>query len=365
MHLTSLSVRHVRKLKAASIVPSQSTNLISGENGSGKTSLLESIHYLATARSFRTNRAREVISHGEESLLVSGEFTDVTGSNNRIGVKKTSNETKLRLNGESIMVASQIARMIPILNFNTESFLLLDGGPSNRRSLLDRLLFHVEHEYLDSLKRYFRMLRQRNSLLRNSAANKQITAWHLPMIAEVEKLDKWRAACISQINRYLKAMPIFERIGELELEYSRGWPATMQYADSLTDNLFRDKEAGTTSSGPHRAELRFKVGGKLAKATVSRGQGKLIIAAVVGAQAKYLAEKGKERPIMLVDDLAAELDRSARRVAVETLLGTQSQIFFTAIDATDLPSELSDKAKMFHVEQGEITPETGLRSDQE
>jgi DNA replication and repair protein RecF len=151
-------------------------------------------------------------------------------------------------------------------------------------------------------------------------------------------------------------MPISPFIGHLQLEYYRGWHRDIEFEKFLTDNWLRDSDAGTTTAGPHRAELRFKVNEKLAKTTVSRGQGKLIIAAIVGAQARYLCDHGAERPILLVDDLASELDRNARKMAVDSLMDTKSQIFFTAIEATDLPNDLTDIAKMFHVEQGKILP---------
>jgi DNA replication and repair protein RecF len=100
--------------------------------------------------------------------------------------------------------------------------------------------------------------------------------------------------------------------------------------------------------------LRIKIDGKLAKATVSRGQGKLIVAAIIGAQARFLREHTMEVPILLVDDLAAELDRTAREVAADYLLSTQAQIFFTAIERSDLPGELCQTARMFHVEHGNV-----------
>jgi DNA replication and repair protein RecF len=356
VQLTALSVRRVRKVRDLNIHTSIELNCIVGPNGSGKTSLLEAIHFLATARSFRTTKVREVITHGEQSLLVNGEFIDSSGRLNRVGVEKTFDQTRLRLNGDAVVVASRLAKLLPVLNFNSESFSLLSGGPSIRRSLLDRLMFHVEHEYLDTLKRYYRALKQRNMSLRQRSAARQITVWDEQLTAEAVLLDRSRRNCVAAVNEYLLVSPVCKLIGSVQLEYYRGWNRDKDFPTILSTNLNRDRETGTTTVGPHRAELRVKVDEKMAKTVVSRGQGKLIIAAIVGAQARYLSENSIEKPILLIDDLAAELDRNARLVAVDSLLGTDSQIFFTAIDLNDLPDNILESAKMFHVEQGQAQP---------
>ena len=360
MQLTALSVQHVRRIRAAQIYPSNETNLISGQNGSGKTSLLECIHYLATARSFRTTRASNVISHGQLALVVSGELRDAAGHANRVGIEKTRSTTRLKLNGEVVTIASKIARLIPVLTFNTESYLLLDGGPANRRALLDRLLFHVEHEYLDVLKVYYRGLQQRNSLLRSRASREQVSLWDHQLAPIVAKIDRWRSECVATINRYLGDSELLDACGSLRLEYHRGWHPEQEFEALLEMNFPKDRDAGVTASGPHRAELRIKVDDKLAKNVVSRGQGKLIIAAIVCAQAKYLRDRGQEEPILLIDDLASELDRTARSLAAKTLLSTRAQAFFTAIESSDLPGEVRDAARLFHVEQGRVSPVTAI-----
>ena len=355
MQLISLSVQHVRRICAAQIYPSSEINLICGLNGSGKTSLLESIHYLATARSFRTTRVSDVISHGQDALVVSGELRDAIGDKTRVGVEKTRSTTRLKINDEAVTIASKIARLIPILTFNTESYLLLDGGPANRRALLDRLLFHVEQGYLEVLKVYYRGLKQRNSLLRSRAGREQVSSWDHQLTPAAAKIDRWRTDCVATINTYLDSSELSEAIGPLRLEYYRGWHHDHEYNALLIANWLKDRDGGVTALGPHRAELRIKVGDKLAKTVVSRGQGKLIIAAIVCAQAKYLRDHGRKAPILLIDDLASELDRSARSLAAATLLDTKAQTFFTAIEVSELPEGVRDSARMFHVEQGRVS----------
>jgi DNA replication and repair protein RecF len=230
----------------------------------------------------------------------------------------------------------------------------LDGGPANRRALLDRLLFHVEPDYLRVLKAYSRALQHRNASLRAKSSRAQINAWDEQLGITAGQIDRWRSECLITINKYLLDSPLSEALGALELEYRRGWLAESDFAELLRKNRRRDVDSGTTSIGPHRAELRIKIRAKPAKTVVSRGQGKLIISAIIGAQARYLRENASEQPILLVDDLASELDRDARLAAVESLMDTGAQLFFTAIESTDLPHYLSERARMFHVEQGVV-----------
>lgn len=355
MELTDLAVHHVRRIVSAHLQAAGTVNVICGANGSGKTSLLESIHYLASARSFRTSRAREVITHGAGSLIVSGALVDSDGQEYRVGVEKTPTSTRLKLNGENLTVASAIARLMPVLTFNTESYLLLDGGPANRRALIDRLLFHVEQHYLDVLKTYHRGLKQRNSLLRRRAPAQQVAAFEHQLAETALQLDRWRHECVARVNAFLRASPLCEGIGELTFEYRRGWPEAGELLQLLERNRHKDYDSGNTSLGPHRAELRIKIDGSPAKSIVSRGQGKLIISAIISAQARYLGEFAAEKPILLIDDLASELDRDARQRAVGSLLATEAQCFFTAIESADLPAELIGASRLFHVEQGVVS----------
>lgn len=355
MELNNLAVHHVRRIENAQMQAAGTANVVCGANGSGKTSLLESIHYLATARSFRTSRAREVITRGENSLVVTGVVVDSSGREYRIGVEKTTTTTRLKLNGENLTVASAIARLMPVLTFNTESHLLLDGGPSNRRALLDRLLFHVEHQYLDVLKTYHRGLKQRNSLLRRRAPIHQLTAFEQQLSETAAGLDRSRHDCVEKVNDFLRDSPLCQGIGKLTLEYRRGWTDGEALLESLGRSRARDYDSGNTSCGPHRAELRIRIDGNAAKSIVSRGQGKLIISAIISAQAHYLGQFATEKPILLIDDLASELDRDARQRAVDSLLSTKAQCFFTAIEAADLPQDLIGASRLFHVEHGVVS----------
>jgi DNA replication and repair protein RecF len=138
------------------------------------------------------------------------------------------------------------------------------------------------------------------------------------------------------------------------LEYRRGWKLGETLANALTNAWRRDRETGITSVGPHRAELRICLGGRLAKRIVSRGQGKLVLVGMAVAQIKFIASELRTEPVVLVDDLASELDEKSRSWAARRLCDTSAQIFFTCIEPGMLHEVLARKPRMFHVEQGEV-----------
>lgn len=356
MLLESIRIQNVRRIAAAEFQPDSGINVISGPNGSGKTSLLEAIHLLGTTRSFRTHRAEDVISHGAKYLLVSGSVrTADTMSRHRLGIEKGRSATRIRIDGAAAKSASSLATLLPMLVVNAEAFALLDGSPVSRRALLDRTLFHVERDYLDKFKRFHRALKQRNELLRRRSPAAGTQFWNHELGAHAEAIDSARAACIAGLNAWLETLPINELLGAVNLDYRRGWKADASLADLLERNWERDRAIGSTSIGVHRAEIRVLVNGRSAAHSVSRGQGKLLIAALMTAHASYIDERSGAPPALLVDDVAAELDNTLRHTAVRMLLGTKAQIFFTAIEVDALSAALADRTSAaFHVEQGVV-----------
>ena len=354
MALTSLSVENLRRITHAEINPGSRVNIIFGENGSGKTSLLESIHFLGTGRSFRTPRVREVIRYDTEGLTVTGRYDNGRGLETHIGLMKTGTATQIRINGKSVGIASEVAKVLPILTYTSESLAVLNGGPSNRRALLDRLLFHVEQDYFADLKAYYQALKHRNVLLRTRALSRQLAPWEEQLVVFSGKIDKARNTCVNTLNADLQNKLLIKDLGKLQLEYYRGWQDGSNLATLLKENIFRDQKLGSTSVGPHRAEIRILLNGKPAKAVVSRGQGKRIVAALVTSQTSYVNTYGRKTPVVLVDDLAADLDESARQKTMAALIDTNAQLFITCIQRSDLPQPNCSDMRMFHVEHGVV-----------
>lgn len=354
MILESLRIKNVRRLRDAELAEAAQTNIIWGANGSGKTSLLEAIHLLATGRSFRSHKAGEIISHGQASLIVAG---TVRSSNRELfhtlGIQKTPSGTRIRVDGEQLKSSSQLAYVLPVLLLSVDSFYLLDGGPTIRRALLDRTLFHVEQRYLDKIKRAFRALQQRNELLR-ARASSRLEVWDSQFVSYAVEMDRYRRTAVDALNVILKDLSARTGLPDVFLDYRRGWKAGADLGDLLAAHYDRDREIGFTMDGPHRAEVRILCEGRPARQVVSRGQGKLVIAALVAANAELISTRSGCRPVLLIDDLPADLDRWSLERALKALLATGCQIFLTTIDKTVPLTQSMAPIQVFHVEQGKL-----------
>ena len=353
MRFDSISINNFRKIKQTQLNRIAETNLICGPNGSGKTTVLEAIHMLSMARSFRTFRTVEIITHGEDSLLVTARLASADGRVFTLGVQKGADRTQIKINGEAVNTASQLSRLVPVVLLNAESHVLLDGGPANRRALIDRTLFHVEQSYLMVWKAYYHALKQRNALLRMKAPSVNGSYWNREIGKYARMLDAARASCIEALNNKLRQSKVSSLFGVVNLDYRRGW-GEGDLSDKLDGTWGKDIALGTTNIGPHRAEVRVMIGSELAAPNISRGQGKLVLVAILATQASFIFERCGKKPVMLIDDLASELDDGMRYVAVRSLLAVEGQIFFTAVDERFLPELERLHRQMFHVEHGGV-----------
>ena len=330
MSLQKLAIENLRNIKKTEIVPVPGLNLIYGANAAGKTSILEAIHVLATARSFRSLHIEQVISHDCDSLLVTGLQQSDRGLD-RIGVKRSKNEIRLRLNGEDINKTSILAQILPLQIINPEAHRLLEQGPKVRRKMLDWGVFHVEQKFAEIWRIYNRILKQRNSALRQG--KKQIATSLDPQFIEIAReIDQKRENYVKRLQEYIK-LYCFELFQQTpEIDYFRGWSRDKALPDLLTGGLQIDLERGYTRYGPHRAEIRFKFDGKLAQTVLSRGQQKMLVSSVIMAQVALFQQDSGRFCTLLVDDLPAELDSEHRQQLLEMLWRTKAQLFVTVTE---------------------------------
>lgn len=363
MSLVRLSVTGVRNLSAVTLAPSPRINLLYGDNGSGKTSLLEAIHLLGLARSFRSTRLSPVIQHEQQSCTVFGQLDALAGAH-QLGVSRDRDgEMQIRIDGQNARSAAQLAEALPLQLINPDSFRLLEGAPKVRRQFLDWGVFHVEPRFLPAWQRLQTALRQRNSWLRHGTLDSASqAAWDREMAQASEEIDAYRRAYIQQLK------PVFEDtlaqlldLPGLALSYYRGWDKERNLLDVLQASLARDQALGHTQAGPQRADLRVRLDGHNAAEILSRGQQKLVVCALRIAQGHLLNAARAGQCIYLVDDLPSELDEVHRRALCRLLDDLHCQVFITCVDR-DLLKEgwhAETPVAMFHVEQGQVSQDTG------
>lgn len=357
MYLESLTITNFRNFATASITPSQTLNIISGANGSGKTSLIEAIYCLGFGRSFRSGTYRQLIRHDESSFIVFARVFDQEGQRHQVGYQRdTTGDVQLRINQAKEKRFSALARMVPIQLMTPESIELILGGPKVRRQYVDWGVFHVEHSFYNDWVSFSKLLKQRNSLLKSKRFAVEHPYWDQQFAEYGERIHQHRQhyvdGFVSVVKERLKAfLPNYE----FEFQLRSGWDKELSLIDALEKHREQDIRYGHSTIGPHKAELRIVANGEEVRNLLSRGQLKLLVAALKLVQGEYLQHKTGVQCIYLVDDITAELDSVSQMKFCDALVASKSQVFVSAIEGESVLSLLnSQDTKMFHVEHGTV-----------
>lgn len=354
MRLTSLDVSSVRNLTSVSLQPEPGLNILYGDNGAGKTSLLEAIAILSNGKSFRAGKIANVIQNELTNLTVSAAvYNENTSVETRIGISRSKDKTQARIDGSDAKRLSELAQALPCVVISTNNHELIEGGPSERRSFMDWMLFHVEPNYLELSRRYRSALSQRNAAIRSGAGDSLVSSWDHDLASIGEKISVSRAAMLSQFEiHFSRLTQTLDHHIQPEFAYRKGWAEGFALADALNKNLSYCRRVGTTTAGPHRADLKVKIGSNEARYINSRGQQKLLAILMRLAQVDIYIEHHKHPPVLLFDDLPSELDKDARKFVFDYLQKTGVQVFLTSVE--DVTKEIHEVAKKFHVERGQI-----------
>jgi len=372
MAIITLSPNLFRNLQTTEVIFHNHLNFITGANASGKTSLLEAIYFLSTGKSFRSRRIKNIVNRNSSSneFILFGHLSDSCSSNDStdkeskefhtVGIRKSIlSITDLKLDGELIRSASQLALISPVIVIDPSSFELLVGPSKERRKFLDWGVFHVEHAFSKVSNEYNNCLKQRNTLLRTANIDVlQLNIWDRKLASLGEAIHSHRSA-------YTKTLlPIFKKIAssfmvsdDLKIRYICGWDKESSLQAVLARYQSKDIEKKFTQVGAHRADLRITIKGRSVEEFLSRGQQKLLVIALYLAQIQCLVDKVNKRTVVLIDDISAELDFQNLQRIFDRLVKLKTQVICTALDISIVKKALPDGEvyKMFHVEHGKIS----------
>ena len=348
-------VSNFRCVESAELELGSDFNLIYGANASGKTSLLEALAYLGRGKSFRGASVANMVMHGQSEFLLFGE-TRWEERSQKVGVRNSKDGIEIRVDGSSEGGLAALADALPLQVIDPEVHNLVAGGPELRRRYLDWVAFHVEHDHLETWRRFRRALKQRNAALRAQSGSAAIRSWNAKFVELSLALDDSRRRALGTLIDSLLEYGLALLETELGFEYQRGWAKEKTLEEALIEGADRDFHLGVTQHGPHRADLRVRYDERQARKLVSRGQQKLLASAMVLA-ATDTAQTALERPLLLLlDDPAAELDAESLDRLLDMVKGLGCQVVATSLDkgALDIPPGSS----VFHVEHGVLTPKT-------
>ena len=360
-------------------------NVMIGANGSGKTSLLEAIFLLSRGKSFRHHQPKRYIQHHQHTATVHARLSD----GNTLAIQKQVDATTLlRLNQSTVYNQSILTEQLPTLLIDPSSMDMLEQGSASRRQLLDWLVFHMKQGFHPQWLAYQRLLKQRNSLLKKS---KHLT--HV-QLAELRSWDKGlgnHAALIHHYRQHVftKWQPYFadsiaqllpSYAEQLSLSYHAGYDTDAALDVQLGERLEQDLQLGYTRIGNHRADIHvhwrsndtLPILKEQAANVLSRGEKKLLITALRLSQLPLLLQTASttqastnenERvltatPVVLLDDITAELDERAIEILLSTLAKLPCQVFMSSLtaDITPMVNGLWSNPMMFHVKQGQVLP---------
>lgn len=366
MLLNRIEITDFRNIERCVIEPSEILNVVIGKNGAGKSSLFEAIHFLGYGRSFRTQKSAHAIRQGASKFSI---FAKTQTNSNNTEAQQLSGTVGFSRDSHGVVnckIDSQVQQSLvslvskfPIQLFTPQSTDMFLGSPSERRKFLDWGVFHVEHINRPVFQKYSALLKQRNALLKKKTGlnNEIIKVWDKQFVDYAHTINKSRKVFLLALTQQFNLiLAVFLPEFSLEIEYNAGWNENSELVDLLNSKLEKDIQLGVTTIGPHKADLKIKAGGVLVQEYLSRGQLRLVVAALLLARTIALKELKQRQSIFLLDDLGAELDVGKRELFLDTLLASGSQVFVSAINQSQLSFiEKYKNKKMFHVEHGSVS----------
>lgn len=393
-----LQISNLRNLTQVDLHTTE-CNIIIGTNGSGKTSLLEAIFLLSRGKSFRHHQPKRYIQHHQNNATVHAILSD----SSTLAIQKQANATTvLRLNQSTVYNQSILTEQLPTLLIDPSTMDMLEQGSASRRQLLDWLVFHMKQGFHPQWLAYQRLLKQRNSLLKKTHHLTQV------QLAELKSWDKGLSNHAALIHHYrerifLEWQPYFAKsiaqllpnyAEQLSLSYNAGYDTQIALDIQLNERLEQDLQLGYTRIGNHRADIHvhWRSNGSIASNTelsdigreeginpklpvlkeqaanvLSRGEKKLLITALRLSQLPLLLNTQKTSsvsdnsaqitPVVLLDDITAELDDRAIDILLSTLAQLPCQVFMTSLTEEVLPlvHQYWPEPNTFHVKQGQIS----------
>jgi DNA replication and repair protein RecF len=367
LQLERLRIRDLRNLARIDLEPAPRVNVISGNNGHGKTSLLEAIYFAATSRSFRTHRAAELVRHGAAVASVVARFSEV--DREPLVREQTAavegSRVVVRVDGNRPASLAEYATRSPVIAFHPDELALSSGPAAGRRTLLDRLALFMEPSSADHRARYARALKARQNLLHKAVP----AALEAPEVDAFEELCALHGAALTRARASAaealghELVPAFRQIAAPELELEArfapgGSPDPAEARDELRRQRRRDAHRPSAGFGPHRDDLELCFDGHPARVVGSQGQHRALTLALKAAETSAIAAARGLEPILLLDDVSSELDPD-RTAALFTFLGlTRGQIFLTTTrrELIVTPGIGPAERRDFVVEAGTLTP---------
>lgn len=332
-----------------------------GNNGQGKTNLLECLYFLCYGSSFRTKNDDLIQRHNTHEMAVSASFLKSDKSLNQISIQLVKNQKSIVFNGNKIFDRRDIMFNMPCIVFCHGDLEFVVGSPDKKRIFFDQTLSLLNFDYVLLLRKYKNILKSRNKLLKNCYDSKLISVYNQQLIHCGLLIQKYRTKLTKEFNDIITKLffNISDLKGVLKIEYNSSWKSNSEeeIAKFMVNKIDYELKMKTTCYGPHRDNFRFIYDNQDFNNFASTGQLRLVSLILRAAQGIFYQQKTGEKPILLLDDVLLELD-SEKRVKFMNSLPPYKQAFYTFLpDSSVLHNH---NAKVFYIEKGNIKNEKSI-----
>lgn len=354
MPFLSLTLQNFRNLQDKTMSLLSKEVFFVGENGQGKSNILEALYMTSYGSSFRTHKENEIIKNGQNNFGVSGFFRQENGSSDRIVVKLENGKKRIEKNAKKVLDRKELLNTIPTVIFCHDDLNFVVGEPEKRRFFIDQTISMYDILYLDTLRKYKKTLKIRNQILKDK--NYQLLDIYDLQLAQFGlEIIKNREKTFFTFNRiFTKIYYEVTNIDNVKIEYIPSWNA--KNSDEICKILFDKKEVdkvmSTTMTGCHRDKIIFTKDNKLFVPTASTGQRRLIALVLRIVQAIYYTEITNKKPVLLLDDVLLELDPDKRK-KITTLLPSYDQMFCTFLPEEPFERYKHSDTKILYIKNGD------------
>lgn len=356
MFVKKLRLSGFRNYKSEEFDFMPATNILYGNNAQGKTNALEALYLFSIGKSFRTQQDRELINFDESFTRLCVEFDDKTRTNEIEIVIRRDRKKQIKINDVPISKMGDLIGRFCVILFSPDELNLTKGSPNARRRFLDIALSQMRPKYYHILRRYNKVLEQRNNLIKKlrfspeNSAKETLFVWNEKLAEYGMAIIEYRKNFIEKLYNFSKQIH-FEISGEnFEIKYKSAFQTKEEFKEKLDTSIEKEIEQGFTLYGPHRDDLDIYIEGKDIKTYGSQGQHRSAVLALKLAQADMIYEDMGEYPVLLLDDIMSELDSTRRAYLVGKI--KNKQVIITCTDADEVGIE--NGTNLIHIENGKI-----------
>ena len=333
MQLVDIHLHNFRAIKQTTIHFAPQRTIIVGDNGTGKTTILEAIHLLAMGRSFRTSKHAQLVQEKSAGYRVMANLKNESRTLTLQAAGLPDGTRRMWIDGAPVDKLRDILGQLPAVTMIPEDISLLQGPDQQRRAFIDRVLGTTNRRYLEALVAYRHVLRQRNGALRQSGAPwAEVEIWNAPLVEHADSIWRQRKTFMQVFGRLFSEAWAGHGL-DLKADLTYEPPAYANAADytaHLLVSFAGDARLGRTSSGPHRDRLTVSLDRRPARTYASMGELKLLLATFKLAESRYVQQSLGQAPVILMDDLFATLDPGRAAMVLEELSGDHQVVITTA-----------------------------------